>query len=97
MIFDEATAALDAETERKLQRALASARGDAPPSSSRIASPPYAMPPAFSCWDGGRVIESGSFDELVARDGAFAVLARAQFMTADRAAQHEVEATLAAE
>ena len=97
MIFDEATAALDAETERKLQRALASAtRGRTTfVIAHRLATVRHAT--RILVLDGGRVIESGSFDELVARDGAFAVLARAQFMTADRAAQHEVEATLAAE
>jgi ABC-type multidrug transport system fused ATPase/permease subunit len=31
-------------------------------------------------FDQGRIIESGTFDELVARGGAFATLARAQFM-----------------
>jgi ATP-binding cassette, subfamily B, beta-glucan exporter len=31
-------------------------------------------------FDQGRIIESGSFDELVAKNGRFAELARAQFM-----------------
>jgi ATP-binding cassette, subfamily B, beta-glucan exporter len=31
-------------------------------------------------FDGGRVIETGTFDELVAKGGRFAELARAQFM-----------------
>jgi ATP-binding cassette subfamily B protein len=31
-------------------------------------------------FDSGRVIESGTFDELVAKGGHFAELARAQFM-----------------
>jgi ATP-binding cassette subfamily B protein len=31
-------------------------------------------------FDQGRVIEQGTFDELVARNGRFAELARAQFM-----------------
>jgi ATP-binding cassette subfamily B protein len=31
-------------------------------------------------FDAGRVIESGTFDELVAKRGRFAELARAQFM-----------------
>jgi ATP-binding cassette subfamily B protein len=32
----------------------------------------------------GRVIEAGSFDELVAKDGAFAELARSQFLVSDK-------------
>ena len=37
-------------------------------------------------FDQGRVVESGTFDELVAQNGLFAELARAQFM-ADRTPQ----------
>jgi ATP-binding cassette, subfamily B, beta-glucan exporter len=33
----------------------------------------------------GRVIETGTFDELVARGGHFAELARAQFMVQEQA------------
>jgi ABC-type multidrug transport system fused ATPase/permease subunit len=36
-------------------------------------------------FDSGRVIESGTFDELVAQGGRFAQLARAQFMVAENA------------
>ena len=36
-------------------------------------------------FDGGRVIESGTFDELVAKGGRFAELARAQFMIQENA------------
>jgi ATP-binding cassette, subfamily B, beta-glucan exporter len=36
-------------------------------------------------FDNGRVIESGTFDELVAKGGRFADLARAQFMVQERA------------
>ncbi len=96
MIFDEATAALDAETERKLQRALASATQGRTTFviAHRLATVRHAT--RILVLDEGRVIESGSFDELVARDGAFAVLARAQFMAADRSEQDEVEAALLA-
>jgi ABC-type multidrug transport system fused ATPase/permease subunit len=31
--------------------------------------------------DHGRIVETGSYDALVAKNGRFAVLARAQFMT----------------
>jgi ABC-type multidrug transport system fused ATPase/permease subunit len=34
-------------------------------------------------FEGGRVIESGTFDELVRRGGGFAELAKAQFMTSE--------------
>ena len=36
-------------------------------------------------FDGGRIIESGTFDELVAQGGRFAELARAQFMVQENA------------
>jgi len=36
-------------------------------------------------FDRGRVIESGTFDELVAKCGRFAELARAQFMVQENA------------
>ncbi len=96
MIFDEATAALDAETERKLQRALASATQGRTTFviAHRLATVRYAT--RILVLDEGRVIESGSFDELVARDGAFAVLARAQFMAADRGEQNQAEEALLA-
>ena len=35
-------------------------------------------------FENGRVVESGTFDELVRRGGAFAALARAQFLTEGR-------------
>ena len=34
-------------------------------------------------FDAGRMIESGTFDELVAKGGRFAELARAQFMVTE--------------
>jgi ATP-binding cassette subfamily B protein len=34
-------------------------------------------------FDAGRIVESGSFDELFHRGGRFAALAKAQFMAAD--------------
>jgi len=41
-------------------------------------------------FDNGRVIESGTFDQLVAKGGRFAELARAQFMV-----QENVRASIA--
>jgi ATP-binding cassette, subfamily B, beta-glucan exporter len=41
-------------------------------------------------FDGGRIIESGTFDELVERGGHFAEIARSQFMASEPAkVRHE--------
>ena len=48
-------------------------------------------------FDDGRIIESGTFDELVARSGRFAELAQAQFLAAEPAAAvPEAQETLTA-
>jgi ATP-binding cassette subfamily B protein len=39
-------------------------------------------------FENGRVIETGTFDELVAQGGHFAELARAQFMVQDQSQGH---------
>ena len=80
MIFDEATAALDAATEAKLQEALASAtRGRTTfVIAHRLATVRNAT--RILVLDQGRVVETGSFDELIERGGLFASLAKAQFM-----------------
>lgn len=82
MIFDEATAALDATTERKLQTALARATEGRTTFiiAHRLATIRHAS--TILVFDAGRIVEAGAFDELVAQDGVFAALARAQFMTA---------------
>lgn len=80
MIFDEATAALDAATERKLQMALAKATEGRTTFiiAHRLATVRHAT--KILVFDHGRIVEAGTFDELVAQGGAFAALARAQFM-----------------
>jgi ATP-binding cassette subfamily B protein len=40
----------------------------------------------IAVFDQGRIVEMGTFDELVARRGRFAELARAQFMVPDHGA-----------
>ena len=80
MIFDEATAALDAETERKLQAALAGATKGRTTFviAHRLATVRHAS--RILVLQAGRIVEAGTFDELTARNGPFATLARAQFM-----------------
>jgi ATP-binding cassette subfamily B protein len=86
LILDEATSALDAATERQLQAALDAAMAGRTTFviAHRLATVRNAS--RIFVLDRGRVVESGSFDELVARGGHFAALAQAQFMTGERQA-----------
>jgi ATP-binding cassette, subfamily B, beta-glucan exporter len=80
MILDEATSALDAATERDLQGALDNAmRGRTTfVIAHRLATIRHAH--QILVFDQGRIVECGTFDELTARGGVFAGLARAQFI-----------------
>jgi ATP-binding cassette subfamily B protein len=80
LILDEATSALDATTERKVQAALDEVmRGRTTfVIAHRLATIRNAT--RILVFDHGRIIESGSFDELVAKGGRFADLAQAQFL-----------------
>jgi ATP-binding cassette subfamily B protein len=82
LILDEATSALDATTERKVQAALDEVMKGRTTFviAHRLATVRNAT--RILVFDQGRIIESGSFDELVARNGRFAELARAQFLAA---------------
>jgi ATP-binding cassette subfamily B protein len=81
LILDEATSSLDATTERKVQAALdAVMRGRTTfVIAHRLATVRNAT--RILVFDQGRIIESGTFDELVARGGRFADLAQAQFLS----------------
>ena len=80
LILDEATSALDAATEKKLQAALEEVMKGRTTFviAHRLATIRNAD--RILVFDAGRVVESGTFDELVAKGGRFAELARAQFM-----------------
>jgi ATP-binding cassette subfamily B protein len=83
LILDEATSALDATTERKVQAALDEVMKGRTTFviAHRLATVRKAT--RILVLEYGRIIESGSFDELVARNGRFADLARAQFLAAE--------------
>ena len=81
LILDEATSALDAATEERLQRAL---------DEVMIGRTTFVIAHRLSTirhatrvlvFDQGRVVETGSFDELIGKGGSFAKLAQAQFAT----------------
>ena len=85
LILDEATSALDAVTEARVNAALDEVmRGRTTfVIAHRLSTIRNAT--RILMFDNGRVIESGTFDELVAKGGRFAELAKAQFMVQQNA------------
>jgi ATP-binding cassette subfamily B protein len=83
LILDEATSALDAVTEAKVNAALDAVMQGRTTFviAHRLSTIRNAT--RVLVFHDGKVIESGTFDELVARGGHFAELARAQFMVQD--------------
>jgi ATP-binding cassette subfamily B protein len=85
LILDEATSALDAVTEAKVNAALDEVMKGRTTFviAHRLSTIRNAT--RILMFDHGRVIENGTFDELVAKGGRFAELARAQFMLQEKA------------
>ncbi|MHC2433326.1 glucan ABC transporter ATP-binding protein/ permease [Bradyrhizobium sp. USDA 4451] len=85
LILDEATSALDAVTEAKVNAALDEVMKGRTTFviAHRLSTIRHAT--RILLFEQGRVIESGTFDELVAKGGRFADLARAQFMIQEQA------------
>jgi ATP-binding cassette subfamily B protein len=85
LILDEATSALDAVTEAKVNAALDEVMKGRTTFviAHRLSTIRHAT--RILLFDHGQVIESGTFDELVAKGGRFAELARAQFMLQENA------------
>jgi ATP-binding cassette, subfamily B, beta-glucan exporter len=82
LILDEATSSLDAVTEQRVQMALDEVMKGRTTFviAHRFATVRNAN--RILVFQDGRIIETGTFDELVQRGGFFAELARAQFMIA---------------
>jgi ATP-binding cassette, subfamily B, beta-glucan exporter len=89
LILDEATSALDAVTEAKVNAALDEVMKGRTTFviAHRLSTIRNAT--RILLFESGRVIESGTFDELVAKGGRFAELARAQFMVQDSQSQNQ--------
>ena len=77
-IFDEATSALDTESERAVQQALAawSGRKTLIVIAHRLSTIRDAD--AIHVMGAGKLVETGTHAELIARDGAYAAMVRAQ-------------------
>jgi ATP-binding cassette subfamily B protein len=97
LILDEATSALDAATEVKLQKALEEVMKGRTTFviAHRLATIRNAD--RILVFEQGKVVEMGSFEELVAKGGRFAALARAQYLITDRPAEAWGAQALAAE
>jgi glucan exporter ATP-binding protein len=80
LILDEATSALDAVTEAKIQVALDEVMKGRTTFviAHRLATIRHAS--LILVFEGGRLIENGTFEELTQRRGAFAKLAETQFL-----------------
>jgi glucan exporter ATP-binding protein len=86
LILDEATSALDAKTESQLLAALDEVMKGR---TTFVIAHRLATIRKADCilmFEHGRIVEAGSFEELVSRNGSFAELARAQYLAPESAA-----------
>ena len=95
LILDEATSSLDALTEAKVQAALVEVMKGRTTFviAHRLATVRNAT--RILLLENGRIIETGSFDELSRQGGKFAELARTQFMIPAEKAAESVPGTTA--
>ena len=86
LILDEATSALDAGTEGKVMQALDEVMKNRTTFviAHRLSTVRKAS--RILVFEAGRIVESGTFDELVAQGGRLAELARQQFIVTEPAA-----------
>lgn len=83
LILDEATSALDTISERQVQQAIGTASRDRTVIMVAHRLSTFADAHRIFVFDDSRLVETGPYDELIARDGLFAELVRAAESGAD--------------
>ena len=91
LILDEATSALDADTEAKVMRALDEVMKNRTTFviAHRLSTVRKAS--RILVFDAGKIVEAGTFDELVMAGGRFARLARTQLISTEPSVQPAAE------
>jgi ATP-binding cassette, subfamily B, bacterial len=82
LILDEATSALDTISERKVQAAIGTASRDRTVIMVAHRLSTFADADRILVFDAGRIVETGTYAELMEKDGTFAELVRASEMSA---------------
>jgi len=97
LILDEATSALDASTEAKVQAALDEVMKDRTTFviAHRLSTVRNAT--RILMFEDGRIVESGTFDELIRLNRRFASLARSQYLVPDTPAPRVIGGPMAAD
>ncbi len=78
LFFDEATSALDNITQKAVSDALGEMHCTRLVIAHRLST--IRNCDRILCMDGGRIVEEGNYDELIAKDGMFAELVRRQLL-----------------
>ncbi len=81
LVLDEATSALDTISERQVQQAIGTASRDRTVIMVAHRLSTFADADRILVFDEGRLAETGSYDELIARNGLFAELVRCAEMS----------------